>query len=37
MAVQCLNLDDECDVIGETGEYSDHRNKVDQPRDNKRG
>jgi len=37
MVVQCLNLDDECDVTAETGEYSDYWNKVDLHRDNRRG
>lgn len=33
----CLNLDDECDVTGGTGEYSDYWNKVDLHRENRRG
>jgi hypothetical protein len=35
MDVQCLNLDDDCDVTGETGEYSDYWNKVELPGDDK--
>lgn len=37
MVVQCLNLDDECDVTGETGAYFDYWNKVDLPRENRLG
>jgi len=37
MAVQCLNLDYECDVTGETDAYFDYWHKVDLPRDNRRG
>ena len=37
MVVQCLNLDYEYDVTGETGAYSDYWNKVDLSRDNRRG
>jgi len=28
MVVQCLNLDDDCDVTGQTGTYSDYWNII---------